>query len=50
MRGELRQKISDFIPKQVVDISESGVWSEKFRTSDEVKVAKEWLTKQGLLK
>src|SRR3954465_1723820 len=41
--GDLRQKISDFIPKQVVDISESGVWSEKFRTSDEVKAAKEWL-------
>ncbi|HTL27908.1 MAG TPA: helicase-related protein, partial [Tepidisphaeraceae bacterium] len=41
--GELRQKISDFIPKQVVDISESGVWSEKFRTSEEVKAAKEWL-------
>src|SRR3954466_1950905 len=41
--GELRQKISDFIPKQVVDISESGVWSEKFRNSKEVKVAKEWL-------
>jgi ATP-dependent helicase Lhr and Lhr-like helicase len=41
--GELRQKISDFIPKQVVDISESGVWSEKFRNSEEVKAAREWL-------
>jgi ATP-dependent Lhr-like helicase len=41
--GDLRQKISDFVPKQVVDISESGVWSEKFRTSEEVKAAKEWL-------
>ncbi|MFL6300613.1 MAG: DEAD/DEAH box helicase [Terriglobales bacterium] len=41
--GDLRQKISDFIPKEVVDISESGVWSEKFRTSEEVKAAKEWL-------
>src|SRR5438270_5506792 len=44
--GDLRQAVSDFIPKNVVDISESGVWSEKFRTSAEVGTAKEWLMKE----
>src|SRR3954452_19119050 len=41
--GDLRQQVSDLIPKNVVDISESGVWSEKFRASEEVKAAKAWL-------
>src|SRR5207245_7645038 len=44
--GDLRQKVSDLIPKSVVDISESGVWSEKFRNSHEVKIAKDWLMKE----
>src|SRR5882724_1278193 len=44
--GDLRQQVSDLIPKNVVDISQSGVWSETFRASDEVTAAKEWLMKE----
>ena len=40
--GDLRQQISDLIPKSVVDISQSGVWSEKFRTSKKSN-RQEWL-------
>src|SRR3954463_2770273 len=44
--GDLRQQVSDLISKSVVDISQSGVWSEKFRNSEDVKAAKEWLMKE----
>jgi ATP-dependent helicase Lhr and Lhr-like helicase len=41
--AEVRKTVSGFIPKQVVEVSQQGVWSERFRRAPQVSAAKLWL-------